>query len=351
MASKARITDKQLKAWQANPPKSAQACGDGLYFRAYASGSAQWYYRYTLAGKPRWHKLGNYPGLTLAEARKELRKQKVSVDQGTDVALDAQLERKRQTGLESFKAAAMSWYARVPERKLNKPTIVLRRMEIHIFPVLGKFPIDRVKPRDIGELVSSIGEEKPTVANKVLSDIQQIYKHANKYELVPPGYNPAAHFDWTDAGGSQAARDRVLSDTELKILFKAAASDQSFGRVNELSLFLLLATCERKMAVLSARWDAIDLNKRVWLLEKSTNKSRYSVAIPLAGPVVQCLRELRVLSGRSNHVFPTRRVSRQNRFPHVGPDTLNRAHDALGNMTPAEARLLAARNSTFELSP
>ena len=28
-----------------------------------------------------------------------------------------------------------------------------------------------------------------------------------------------------------------------------------------------------------------------------------------------------------------------------------RPHDALGNMTPAEARLLAARNSTFELSP
>ena len=28
-----------------------------------------------------------------------------------------------------------------------------------------------------------------------------------------------------------------------------------------------------------------------------------------------------------------------------------RPHDALGNMTPVEARLLAARNSTFELSP
>ena len=310
MTSSSRITDKQLRAWQANPPGAAKACGGGLYFRVYQTGVAQWYYRYTLRGKARWYKLGNYPGLTLANARKELIKQKVGVDQGRDVAQESQIERQRKAKLESFKEIALSWYERGPVRKLDKPEIVLRRLQLHVFPVLGKFPINKIMPRDIGQLISQLSEKKPTVANKALSDIQKIYKYAGKFELVEAGYNPAAHFDWADAGGARPARDRVLSDTELTTLFRKAAACESFGRSNELSLFLLLATCERKMAVLGARWDSIDFDKKVWLLEKSTNKSRYTVVIPLAEPAIEWLRELRVLAGRSEYVFPVRRISR-----------------------------------------
>lgn len=156
--------------------------------------------------------LGNYPGLTLTEARKELRKQKVSVDQGAEIALDAQLERKAK--LESFEEVARAWYERGPKQNLDKPAIVLRRMELQILPVLGKFPIDCVVPRDIGELITKLGRKKPTVAKKALSDIQKIHKHVGKFELVQPGYNPAVHFDWSDAGGSPSSRDRVLTDAE-----------------------------------------------------------------------------------------------------------------------------------------
>ena len=56
--------------------------GDGLYFRKQTVRGASWTLRYKLAGRARWMALGNYPDMTLVEARKEARKARVQLDQG-----------------------------------------------------------------------------------------------------------------------------------------------------------------------------------------------------------------------------------------------------------------------------
>lgn len=104
----------------------------------------------------------------------------------------------------------------------------------------------------------------------------------------------------------------------------------NFGRENELVVWLLLALCVRKMELLSARWDAFDLDAGVWTLARESTKTRSSIRIPLAKPVVAWLKEARVLAFGKPFVFPARRLvrrrlgqARTNRYEHVGPDTLN----------------------------
>ena len=99
---------------------------------------------------------------------------------------------------------------------------------------------------------------------------------------------------------------------------------------NELSVRLLLALCVRKMELLSARWEAFDLEDGIWTLEKDDTKTKSSIRIPLAAPVVAWLEEAKVLSFGRPYVFPARRLIhrrhgevRRNRYDHVGPDTLN----------------------------
>lgn len=84
------------------------------------------------------------------------------------------------------------------------------------------------------------------------------------------------------------------------------------------------------MELLSARWDAFDLDAGVWTLAKENTKTRASIRIPLAEPVLAWLKETRVFSFGDPHVFPPRRLVRsrlgvncKNRFDHVSPDTLN----------------------------
>jgi integrase len=117
---------------------------------------------------------------------------------------------------------------------------------------------------------------------------------------------------------------------ELEQLARAMWQTTNFGRENELAVWLLLALCVRKMELLSARWDAFDLNTGIWTIAKESTKTRSSIRIPLADPVIAWLKEARVFSFGKAYVFPARRlvhrrigVDCKNRYEHVGPDTLN----------------------------
>ena len=120
-------------------------------------------------------------------------------------------------------------------------------------------------------------------------------------------------------------------------------STSNFGRENELSVWLLLALCVRKMELLSARWEDFDLDAKVWNLSKAATKTKVGIQIPLADPVLKWLKEARVLASGRPYLFPARRlVTRRlgkptvNRFPHVGPDTLNVALGRLSELDISE---------------
>jgi integrase len=121
-----------------------------------------------------------------------------------------------------------------------------------------------------------------------------------------------------------------LTLDELQQLARAMRTTPNFGRENELVVWLLLASCVRKMELLSARWDAFDLEAGVWTLARESTKTRCAIRIPLAKPLLAWLKEARVLSFGKPFVFPARRLvrrrlgqARTNRYEHVGPDTLN----------------------------
>ncbi|HEY4339118.1 MAG TPA: Arm DNA-binding domain-containing protein [Steroidobacteraceae bacterium] len=54
--------------------------GDGLYLRKLTRDVASWTLRYRFGGRDRWLTLGNYPDMSLAEARIEARQARVQVD-------------------------------------------------------------------------------------------------------------------------------------------------------------------------------------------------------------------------------------------------------------------------------
>jgi integrase len=186
---------------------------------------------------------------------------------------------------------------------------------------LGSFLINDVRSADIDRVLKSIRNKHPATASNTLRDLKKIFRYAAKRDLT--NNNPAANFDRSDAGGTPKRRNRFLSSDELADLFWHMRYTSTFGLVNELAVKLLLALCLRKMELLGAKWDEFDLKGGVWMLPGS--KDGDSLAIPLAAPVIRWLQEARGLSGRSEYVFPVRRVSRRAKYPHVSPDTLNLA--------------------------
>lgn len=195
--------------------------------------------------------------------------------------------------------------------------------------MIGRVPVREVRPSHIDRTLTRIVEGgAPTVANDALRYLFRMFHYALKKQWV--NTNPAAGFGLSDAGGTEKSRDRRLALHELVVLAKAMRNNGSFGRQNELSVWLLLALCVRKMELLSATWNEFDFRRGVWMLRGGRTKTGEQIEIPLAAQVMAWLEEVRIFACGSEYLFPARRririrggIARKNRFEHVSPDTLN----------------------------
>ena len=325
-------TDRELRAWLASGAVD-RGVGDGLTFvasgTAARAGKASWILRYRLNGRAKEKVLGRYPELSLKDARELARQDRIEIERGIDVAAIKQAEKAFALEVPSVKRLGEIWHERYIVPRYKNPAPVARVLRNHIDPVIGSLAPPDVRPAHVDHVLTRIvAGGAPTVANDALRYMSRMFKMAVRNHWIDR--NPAADFELQDAGGTESSRARWLNLEELRQLAHAMRTTPNFGRENELAIWLLLALCVRKMELLSARWDAFDLEAGVWTLTKENTKTRMEIQIPLAAPVIGWLKEAKVFSFGKPHVFPARRLiryrrgeARTNRFPHVGPDTLN----------------------------
>ncbi len=327
-----RVTDKTLRAWLKNGAVS-RGVGGGLTFSASAAGAAKgnasWILRFRFGTSSREKVLGRYPDISLKDARELARQDRARIQQGIDVAAEKRGQRLEARDQSDVEGLAQAWYERHIVKNHKYPEVVWRVVRRHIIPVIGKLPIQEIRPVHVDKVLTRIVEAgAPTVANDALRYLFRMFHFAVKRRWTDS--NPVAGFELSDAGGTEMSRQRWLDRDELVSLAKAMKDTPNFGRLNELAIWLLLALCVRKMELLSAKWQEFDLKRGIWLLQPSRTKMKQAIEIPLAAPVLKWLAEVKVVSCHSEYLFPARRlihmkmgVRRKNRFEHISPDTLN----------------------------
>lgn len=326
------ITDREIKAWLAAGAVD-RGVGEGLTFVASTvaaqAGKASWILRYRINGRSKEKVLGRYPELSLKDAREQVRQDRAQIERGVDVAATKQAEKALSLEVPTVQRLGEAWLARYIQPRYKHPEVVARVLRKHVDPVIGQLAPPDVQPVHIDRVLTRIvAGGAPTVANDALRYMSRMFRMAVRNHWIER--NPAADFDLLDAGGDEVSRDRWLTMEELQQLAQAMRTTPNFGRENVLAVWLLLALCVRKMELLSARWEAFDLDAGVWTLARENTKTRASIRIPLAKPVVAWLKEAKVFSFGKPYVFPARRlvrsrmgVARRNRYEQVGPDTLN----------------------------
>jgi integrase len=310
--------------------------GGGLYFRKQTRDGAAWTLRYRFAGRARWMVLGNYPDMSLAHARVEAREKRTMLDKQSDpllarrAALDTQraaiaAEKARGT----FRELAEDWFAtEIEAKRLKHPHVPRRHLDNYLLPEFGDHAPADITPADAARLLGKVSKRAPTAANDLLRFMRRVFRFGVRRRLLAS--DPVADFDQSDAGGPERKRRRALSRTELEHLFKSLRESPSFGGENFLAIKLLLALGVRKGELLKATWEEFDFEDTaetgpVWRLPGSRTKTGEPLTIPLMPEVVEWLQALRLVSNRSNYVFPKRRRDRRRRTLHVGTDTLNAA--------------------------
>ncbi|MBT9495015.1 MAG: integrase arm-type DNA-binding domain-containing protein [Paucibacter sp.] len=265
MENAGNVTDKNLRAWL-SASATARGIGNGLTFVTTESSAerrqASWLLRYRFAGVSRALVLGRYPDLSLKAARELARNKRAQIQQGTDVAVQKQVEKLASLEEHHVAGLAQTWFDRLIANKLKHPEVVERVIRLHIKPAIGGLPISEVRPAHIDLVLTRIvASGARTVANDAMRYLFRMFHFATKRNWIE--FNPVSGFDISDAGGTESARERWLNGDELALLMRAMQETDSFGRQNELAVWLLLALCVRKMELVSAKWEEFNLKRGV----------------------------------------------------------------------------------------
>ena len=159
--------------------------------------------------------------------------------------------------------------------------------EAHVKPAIGKVPLGELRRGDIVELLDDLQNEKGFGAqvNRVRSQILAALNWAVEREYLD--VNPAAAVKKRKI---EASRDRVLSDDELRAIWRAA------DRLPDPSRSLVKAwilTGQRRDEVRCMAWSEVDLSRALWTLPAARNKGKRDHEIPLAPAMSALLGGLR----------------------------------------------------------
>jgi integrase len=262
-----------------------------------------------------WIDLGQYPDVSLADAREradEYRKQlRARVDpiekRKADAREKAEAEEqaRREAELLANRMTGESLIGQWVERDLcarkDRGAETLRAFMKDVMPLIGAKYADEIVKADILAVMDRIAERgAERLENRTLSDLRQLFRWALMRDLVKtdPTFGLKKRTRDTE-------RDRVLDEDEIRQLAKAMRTARLPKRL-ESSIWVMLATGCRVGELCSARWNDVDFEARVWILPETKNGKPHRVF--LSDFVISEFQNLKKESKGSAFVMPGRQA-------------------------------------------
>jgi integrase len=251
---------------------------------------------------PARRSLGEYPTVTLEQARDKARLWIELVHRGIDPATEEERLRlaEQRRRADTFGSIADDFIReKLPgERKGWEVAQDLQRVFI---PILGNRPIVEITARDIVEIIKPVARRAPYAAHNCLGHVRRLYNWAIAQNIYGIETSPVDRLKPKMIIGKRESRTRILDDDELRALWQVAGElGYPYGEICR----MLLWTGARHHEVSEAPWTELDLNKALWTISKERFKSELPHVVPLTQPVLNMLAAVpQFRSG--NYVFTT----------------------------------------------
>lgn len=250
----------------------------------------------------------------VTKARSAARKLLAAVDLGSDPFADREAEREASHQAALAAQAARAAEAREAERRDRENVEALvnvyverrlaqRRSGVEAARLLRHGPvvawgsrhISEIRRGDVAELLESIAQRSPAVARSTYAELRPLFDWAVDRDLIAA--SPCASLT---APPRPKARDRVLADDELHLIWRAADRlGFPFGPVIQ----LLMLTGQRRAEVAGMRWEELDLDAGLWRIPAERSKNGKAHELDLCP---EALTILRTVPEAGPHLFPAR---------------------------------------------
>jgi integrase len=267
MARRRRLTDKQLAALPRKRKRYILKDPEwpGHYVRVSPEGPIVFcaVARSPIDHKSKYATLGNTAEITIAEARERCREAIKRIRAGLPIV------EPRPPQPETVAAVAANWLTRYVERnKLRSAEELRRQVEKYIVPVWGDRPFVDIKRSDIALLLDVVEDKHgPAMADAILSTLRAL---ANWFAARDDNYNAPFVRNMRRTPPQDRRRDRVLTDAEIRQIWKTAEANGQYGSI----IRLLLLTAQRYKKIAELRWSDVDDHTGIWTLRTEAREKQ-----------------------------------------------------------------------------
>lgn len=253
--------------------------GRGLQLRITSRGKRTWSLQYRFNGRMLKTTIGEWPAVSVSDARKLADAERLKLAQG----VDPQTEKKnaKHKGLSFQSAWEMFDALYISEKKPKTAKEYRRSAQADILPRFKHLALKDVTKADIVALIDSIHKRAPVMANRTLALISKFYSWCLGKDYVER--NLALGIPKV----REQSRDRVLTLEELRTIYSAA---KKLSAGNQLFVQLLLLTGQREAVI--ARLEENEIHENSLVVSRERNKSGERINVPLSALAKQLIDEL-----------------------------------------------------------
>jgi integrase len=331
------LSELAIKNAKPNPVKNSESNRkpywmkdeNGLYLEVHPTGKKVWKLRYWIAGKEGKIKLGEYPLMSLKEAREARDAARKQVSVGVKPKSPRQIQEDEIAARKiTFEDVAMEWLElRKKEQRSEKTTKQTEsRLKRYVFPFLGRMSPDEIQAPLLLNVIRRI-ETMGIIemAHRVLGVCGQIFRYA-----IITGN--ATRDPSADLKGALITRQvkHFATITEPKAIGKLLldCEDYSGSEVVKIALRLSPLVFVRPGELRKMEWNEVNFETERWTIPENKMKMRRTHIVPLSRQALEILKDLFKITGHGRYAFPSYRTPAGDR--PMSDNTVNAALRRLG---------------------
>ena len=273
--------------------------GTGLHFYVRKSGSKSWSQKIRFGGKQLELGLGNYPMVSLAEARRIAAENKAKAQRG----INPKLEKVKPKTIPTFKEVVeLALPSILDELKNAKHRAQWRTtLETYAIPSIGSIPVNEITVNEIHALLQPIWKNKTETASRLRGRIEKVLDYAIVKGMMSPP-NPAAWQGNLSALLPQKSKVKTKRNhpaLQLKDAQRWWAELKQRDGTGAKALMLLTMTASRSGEIRGMRWEEVyffdedEAKKRgylgIWTRPAERMKGRREHRVPITSAMYELL--------------------------------------------------------------
>ena len=280
--------------------------GGGLYLLVKPSGYKCWKYDYRLDKSRGTYTIGQYPDISLKQARerhREAREYVANGDHPKQIKVKARIEKEQGSILFSHYAA--QW---LEKQNLAESTYsdLKRRIDKNLTPFLDKKRVNEFTTADLLKITLKMTDRgAKETANRMANILRRVFNEILILGIVEtnPAQGLAELLPKPDIR-QKTNFGHITSPDEIKVLLQlinSPSTRQDYATTQALKLMPLVFLRPRNIRFL--KWEYIDFDSNVINIPASEIKTRKPLAVPLAHQAVTILKKMEPLTGDLEYVF------------------------------------------------